>query len=234
MQNSHCLLGLVLVFFYFCWINGKHSGGVGGGPFPALSQTQFPFRLTPRGGKFLLKSTPSPGPSDAKSEEHAWRAGHWLLLLFFGHYYYYASTCNDYRDTFCILSDSYSNHFTIRGGFPQILYLYFRIRLKWGNMGTVRPVVTQSKILIYVLTFELFPLFALVLGSIVLKQVVPERRWLPTTLSTLAQISSNQGALQRWNCKRNRNEILKRHKELIFERIGPTFTHLGHSQKEKH
>ena len=105
-------------------------------------------------------------------------------------------------------------------------------------MGTVRnvkrPVVTQSKILIYVLRFELFPLFALVLGSIVLKQVVPERRWLPTTLSTLAQISSNQGALQRWNCKRNRNEILKRHKELIFERIGPTFTHLGHSQKEKH
>ena len=73
--------------------------------------------------------------------------------------------------------------------------------------------------MISVLRFELFPLFALVLGSIVLKQVVPERRWLPTTLSTLAQISSNQGALQRWNCKRNRNEILKRHKELIFEHL---------------
>ena len=139
MQNSHCLLGLGLVFFYFCWINGKHSGGVGGGPFPALSQTQFPFRLTPRGGNFSWNQHPAPVQVIRKVKSVL--DGHWLLLLFFGHYYYYASACNDYRDTFCILCDSYSNHFTIRGGFPRILYLYFRIRVKWGNVGTVRNIV---------------------------------------------------------------------------------------------
>ena len=189
--------------------------------FPLYRKLNFPSDWLQEGGNFSWNQHPAPVQVIRKVKSVL--DGHWLLLLFFGHYYYYASACNDYRDTFCILCDSYSNHFTIRGGFPRILYLYFGIRAKWGNMGTVRNVkrlvATQSKILISVLTFELFPLFALVLGSIVLKQVVPERRWLPTTLSTLAQISSNQGALQRWNCKRNRNEILKRHKDLIFEHL---------------